>query len=241
MARADLLAIAEQDEQRHAKERRARLVALAQELGVRLPARVEVFGMLTDHVERKVREELSRAWQASKIIIRMNSPGGLARVGRSIAKDLEDLDRLGVPAESHTAGLVASAAVSIFAACGRRRCAATARFVLHNSSALGGFTGWSAGRLRKLAQAIESRDEEELAWLVSRGVSLAPRLLAEIKAGKDVALNARAAFAAGLVHQVEGEIPAVEASVGDRLFDGAPPAARAAYRAANDRAAGGTS
>ncbi|WP_395020198.1 ATP-dependent Clp protease proteolytic subunit [Dongia sp.] len=183
---------------RRSQEDQARVYA---ERGEHPPAVIALKGQLTEGYEPIIRRKIAEAWKAPKVVLYVDSPGGFAKVGEAIRKDLEDLDR---PIEAHGLACVASAAVGIFAAAQVRRARPTTQFTMHQGAAPGdGLDRWTPKALETLAKRMRDREAANLAWFKQHGIKLTDAMLKDFNNGKDVTLCGRVAMMCGLIQDFD--------------------------------------
>jgi len=77
---------------------------------------------------------LTKTTEIRKLVIFINSPGGDAFSGLALADQIERAKKAGFHVTAHASGIVASAAVPVFAVCSRRLAAPGTIFMVHETS-----------------------------------------------------------------------------------------------------------
>jgi ATP-dependent protease ClpP protease subunit len=172
--------------------------------GERPPAVIAIKGQLTEAYGAAIRKQIAEAWQAPRIVLYINSPGGRAIVGDAIA---EDLSNIGRKVEAHGLDHVASAAIRIFAAAKTRKARPSTIFTIHRSSLHRDAIGErvNGNQLKMVAARMLEGDKKELQWFERNGIALTSRHLDQFLAGEDVRLKGHAALSTGLVHGFDPE------------------------------------
>ena len=164
---------------------------------------VGIYGLLTSNAERDIRSAIAKSWGCSRLRVVLNSPGGLGGVGERLADDLREMIKAGVRVETHVERSCCSAAVLPFVVGQERSATKRAFFVIHQRALERDYAKrLHPSNLRKLADQLDKRDNEDLEMLEARGVRLPTPWQAAFRRGEDIKLDALDAFRVGLVHVI---------------------------------------
>ena len=187
-----------------AKNAIAKLAEVKSQLGIGPPPMMVIEGWITDGLEHRARSMLARLWDKKIVVLCLDSPGGTARCARAIAKDIEEFAGFGTEVEIIAGQTVASGAVDLLSAAAWRTAGEFSRFLIHARALPPKMTERAtAPALRRYAASLEKHDGDDLTRLTKRiGHPLPAFMLKDLKAGRDVDLDAQLARGIGLVDSV---------------------------------------
>ena len=165
---------------------------------------INIFGDLSDALEKRVRSGLEEAIFADRILLNFNSHGGTARVGENLADAVAEMRKYCSPRiEAVASGYVESAALAPFLEAEVRRCRRRTQFLLHRTTVdLEHNRRLVASDFEEFAAAMVKFDKCYVRRFRAR-TRISSKMISRFYNGEDVTFNGTAAFRLGFVDVLE--------------------------------------